>query len=46
MATLTAGCLGFAISYAALLGLEHAPSNALLYAMVFAQGFLGYALTS
>lgn len=42
----TAGCLGFAISYAALLGLEHWPSNALLYGMVFAQGFLGYALTS
>lgn len=42
----TAGCLGFAVSYAALLGLEHVPSNALLYAMVFAQGFFGYALTS
>jgi len=42
----TVGCLGFALSYAALLGLEHWPSSALLYAMVFAQGFLGYALTS
>jgi MFS family permease len=42
----TAGCLGFVISYAALLGLEHSQSSALLYAMVFAQGFLGYALTS
>ena len=42
----TAGCLGFALSYAALLGLAHWPSNALLYAMVFTQGFLGYALTS
>jgi MFS family permease len=42
----TAACLGFATSYAALLGLEHWPSNALLYAMVFAQGFFGYALTS
>jgi MFS family permease len=42
----TAGCLGFAVSYAALLGLEYSPSNVLLYAMVFAQGFFGYALTS
>ena len=42
----TAGCLGFVISYAALLGLEHSQSSALLYAMVFAQGFFGYALTS
>jgi MFS family permease len=42
----TVACLGFALSYAALLGLEHWPSNALLYGMVFAQGFLGYALTS
>jgi MFS family permease len=39
----TVGCLGFALSYAALLMLEH--SNLLLYAMVFAQGFLGYAMT-
>jgi MFS family permease len=42
----TAGCLGFAFSYAALLGLENWQSNVLLYAMVFAQGFFGYALTS
>jgi MFS family permease len=42
----TAGCAGFAISYAALIALEHAPSTALLYAMVLSQGFLGYALTS
>jgi MFS family permease len=42
----TAGCLGFAVAYAALLTLESWPSNAPLYAMVFAQGFLGYALTS
>jgi MFS family permease len=41
-----AGCLGFGISYAALIALEHTPSPALLYAMVIAQGFLGYALTS
>jgi MFS family permease len=42
----TAGCLGFAMSYAALLVLEYSQSSALLYSMVFAQGFLGYALTS
>jgi MFS family permease len=42
----TAGCLGFAICYATLIALEHAPGNALLYLMVFSQGFLGYALTS
>jgi MFS family permease len=42
----TVSCLGFALSYAALLGLEHWPSSALLYAMVFTQGFLGYGLTS
>jgi MFS family permease len=41
-----AGCLGFAICYAALIALEHSPSNALLYLMVFSQGFLGYAITS
>ena len=42
----TSGCLGFAVSYAALLGLEYSQSNVLLYSMVFAQGFFGYALTS
>jgi len=42
----TAACIGFAISYAMLLALEHSQTNALLYSMVFAQGFLGYALTS
>src|SRR5262249_28040065 len=42
----TAGCSGFAICYLALIGLEHSPSRALLYAMVISQGFLGYALTS
>jgi MFS family permease len=41
-----AGCAGFAICYAALIAMEHAPSPALLYLMVFTQGFLGYALTS
>lgn len=42
----TVGCLGFVFSCAALLGLEHWQSSALLYSMVFAQGFFGYALTS
>lgn len=42
----SAGCAGFAICYAALMGLEASPSPGLLYLMVFTQGFLGYALTS
>jgi MFS family permease len=42
----TAGCTGFAVCYAALISLEHAPSNMTLYVMVLSQGFLGYALTS
>jgi MFS family permease len=42
----TAGCAGFAICYAALFAMEHAPSTVLLYVMVFTQGFFGYALTS
>jgi MFS family permease len=42
----TAGCCGFAISYAALVALEAAPSEPLLYVMVVSQGFLGYAMTS
>ncbi len=42
----TAGCAGFAVSYAALIALEHTPSHALLYLMVISQGFFGYALTS
>jgi MFS family permease len=40
------GCIGFAICYALLMVMEHEPSAVLLYLMVFAQGFLGYALTS
>ena len=40
------GCAGFAICYLCLIAMEHAPSPALLWVMVFAQGFLGYALTS
>lgn len=39
-------CTGFAICYAALIAMEHAPSNVLLYTMVISQGFLGYAMTS
>ena len=42
----TFGCAGFAVCYIALIALEHAPSNLLLYLMVLSQGFLGYALTS
>ena len=42
----TIGCLGFVVCYLALIALEHAPSPALLYLMVGAQGLLGYGLTS
>ncbi len=43
----TAGCLGFVISYAALIALAGAPGSRLLLAvMVLGQGTLGYALTS
>jgi MFS family permease len=42
----TAGCLGFAVCYIALLVMPYAPSPALLYVMVAAQGALGYGLTS
>jgi MFS family permease len=42
----TLGCAGFAVCYIALIAMEHAPSNLLLYLMVLSQGFLGYALTS
>lgn len=40
------GCLGFAVCYATLIALGHAPSPALLWMMVLSQGLLGYALTS
>jgi MFS family permease len=40
------GCGGFAICYAALIALEGHPSAPLLALMVFAQGFLGYSITS
>ncbi|HRD74460.1 MAG TPA: MFS transporter [Hyphomicrobiaceae bacterium] len=42
----TAGCLGFATAYVALIALEQERSTLLLYTMIFAQGFFGYALTS
>lgn len=42
----TAGCLGFVAASAALLALEHSRDATFLYAMIFAQGFFGYALTS
>lgn len=42
----TAGCLGFGLSYAVLLLLEHQPSPALLLLMVVLQGALGYGMTS
>jgi MFS family permease len=42
----SAGCLGFVLTYIALLMLSYFPVSPLLYAMIFFQGFLGYALTS
>jgi MFS family permease len=42
----SAGCLGFAVSYAALIALERYPAPWLLYAMVLSQGLLGYALAA
>jgi MFS family permease len=42
----TAGAVGFAICYAALLKLAATPTVPLLYVMVIAQGALGYGLTS
>jgi MFS family permease len=41
-----AGCTGFAICYVSLILMEHSPSHLLLYLMIFAQGSMGYALTS
>jgi MFS family permease len=41
-----ASCLGFAICFAALIALAQIPSPFLIYVMVFAQGALGYGLTS
>jgi MFS family permease len=42
----TVGSLGFALCYLSLLLLPHAPTAALLYLMVAAQGALGYGITS
>ena len=42
----SAGCFGFAVCYATLIVLEHAPSPAILWLVIVSQGFLGYALTS
>ena len=42
----TAGMLGFAVCYVALILLQHTPSPVLLYLMIAAQGALGYGLTS
>jgi MFS family permease len=39
-------CAGFAICFAALIALKYQPSLVLIYLMVFAQGALGYGLTS
>jgi MFS family permease len=40
------GNLGFVIGYFALIGLRSSPTPILLYAMIVAQGTLGYSLTS
>jgi len=42
----TIGCLGFALCYAVLILLSHAPSHALVWLMVLAQGGLGYSIVS
>jgi MFS family permease len=42
----TTACFGFAICFAALIALARVPSLPLIYLMVFAQGALGYGLTS
>jgi MFS family permease len=40
------GCLGFALTYAALLALQAGTTPVLLYTMVLTQGFLGYSATA
>jgi MFS family permease len=40
------GNLGFVICYLSLIALRSAPTQVLLYAMILAQGTLGYSLTS
>ncbi|WP_445493083.1 MFS transporter [Rhodopseudomonas sp. RCAM05734] len=42
----TVSSVGFAICFAALIGLEYAPSLPLVYVMVISQGLLGYGVTS
>jgi MFS family permease len=42
----TASSLGFVVCYLALILLQQSPTMPLLYAMVLAQGVLGYGLTS
>jgi MFS family permease len=42
----TVSSTGFAICFLLLIALGHSPSLPLLYLMVFAQGFLGYGVTS
>ena len=42
----TIACAGFAICYAALIGLANGPSPILLYVMVLSQGLLGYGVTA
>jgi MFS family permease len=41
-----AGCLGFVITFAALIALRAGPAPWLLYTMILAQGFLGYSATA
>jgi MFS family permease len=41
-----ASCFGFAICFAALIALKAWPTLVLVYLMIFAQGALGYGLTS
>ena len=40
------GCAGFVICYLALIALQGGPTPWLVYAMVLAQGFLGYSVTA
>ena len=42
----TIGCLGFTLCFALLLVMQQSPTPLLLYAMVLAQGALGYGVTS
>ena len=42
----TISTFGFGICFAALIALQYTPTLLLVYVMVFAQGFLGYGVTS